>query len=59
MPDPIRYEPQELYELCQCGCGCENDGDWHYTEPIGCRCVSLGCDCVKDAPRVGILEAAE
>lgn len=35
--------------ICDCGCGCEPDGDWHFAEQR-CLCASLGCPCVIDAP---------
>lgn len=39
-----------VYDICACGCGCEPDGEWHYEGGVGCRCVSLKCPCVTDAP---------
>lgn len=45
---------QPEYESCECDCGCERDGTWHFEGGIGCRCVNLGCVCARDSPGRGI-----
>lgn len=47
---------QDEYELCECDCGCERDGAWHFEGGIGCRCLNLSCVCVRDSPGHGVLD---
>ena len=47
----------EATPVCDCDCGCEPDGEWHFTEPR-CVCAALGCPCVTDHP-VAMRTAAE
>lgn len=39
---------------CDCNCGCEPDGLWHFEGGPGCACVALNCSCVTDEAGAGM-----
>ena len=47
-----------IYVICDCGCGCQADGEMHFVEGMNCHCVKRGCDCVVDTPNHAVLAFA-